>query len=111
MGAGIAFKCANCGRLEGPEHAGENREIPAQCRVCGAGVHPDPATGKWVSDPENWIKLADLPEEELAPHLEVHGLTIDDIVAHTPTVPDEPVENPQNVEVAAEDSVGTEDLS
>lgn len=32
-----AFRCVNCGHLEGAEHAGECH-VPHACRVCGRGV-------------------------------------------------------------------------
>lgn len=36
-----AFRCKNCGHIEGPEHAGEN-DLPHACSVCDAGVIHDP---------------------------------------------------------------------
>lgn len=61
----FAFRCKNCGVLETSEQAGE-RNFPAACRNCGAGVEYDPQSGvKNYLDEKNWIVLADLTPEEL----------------------------------------------
>lgn len=59
-----SFRCNNCGRLETSENAGE-RDFPAACRSCGAGVSFHPTTGIKQYHEDNWTVLADLSPEEL----------------------------------------------
>jgi hypothetical protein len=103
MAETVSFRCRNCGRLETSDHAAE-LELPAACRVCGAGVvfrhaelaamltregadvpalaaeiaRCDPATKRLV--PENWEVLADAPPERLAEL----GLAPESVAAHEP---------------------------
>lgn len=70
-----AFRCRNCNSLEPAELAGE-RDVPIKCPTCGAGV-------TWTIDaggnpirtenPENWIVLADLSDDELEEVTDFHG--------------------------------------
>lgn len=104
-----AFKCRNCGSLEGPDAAGE-LEQPAACRVCGKGLHFDDSTGARVLEPENWIVLADLSESELAELSEIHRFDPDThrIVAHTPALSSAD-RAPESIDRSAEESLGGED--
>lgn len=79
-GPKIAFQCKNCGAVEPAEAAGEN-DVPLACHVCRHGVHYNPdGTRQYV--PENWIKLADLSDAQLAKGFHVHGLKREHVVAH-----------------------------
>lgn len=124
-----AFQCRNCDTLEGPEFAGDDRAVPAACRVCGKGITRDPNTGAWSSDPENWIVLADLDSSEQSDLAEKRGLLKKQIVAHKadrtiepPGVGHERLASlghkvelagaaPRHVAAEAEESVGSEDAS
>ena len=74
-----AFRCRNCGHLEGTEHAGEN-PIPGACHVCGKGVsyHFDGTISHWLSEPDNWEILADAKPGRL----KELGLEEGDVYAH-----------------------------
>lgn len=80
-----AFRCRNCNTLEEAAAAGENA-TPAACRTCGAGVSWEIVNGQPVRtlNPENWIILAGLAPDELAPILDHHAISSDEIVAHDP---------------------------
>lgn len=77
-----AFRCQNCGHLEGSVHAGEN-PIPAACHVCGKGVtyHFDGVIAHWVSDPSNWELLT----EATPKRLKELGLEPGDVAPHPVT--------------------------
>lgn len=50
----LAFRCRNCGRLEGPDVAGEN-SLPHACSMCGAGIVLNPRTAELaeaLADPD-----------------------------------------------------------
>lgn len=104
-----AFKCKNCGSLEGPDAAGE-LEVPAACRVCGKGVSFDEETGVRILDPDNWIVLADLSESELEKVSKIHAFDPDlhRIVSHTP-IPSTADREPVSIDRSADESVGSED--
>jgi len=96
----LAFKCMNCGHLETSGNAGE-RDYPAACTTCGAGVSFDPATGiKEYADDKNWIVLADLPAAE------TEGIKVE---KHKPAPAAEVTREPQNIERSTEDGLGAED--
>lgn len=76
----MAFQCKNCGAVEPASAAGEN-DVPLACHVCRAGVHYNP-DGTRTYKPENWIKLADLSDAQLAKGHHVHGLKPEHVVAH-----------------------------
>lgn len=80
-----AFRCNNCGHLEGAAAAGENT-TPIKCRVCRKGASFDPETGAPIRHPENWTVLAALSPEEFAPIAEHHAITADEIERHEPFV-------------------------
>lgn len=103
-----AFKCRNCGTLEGPT-AGE-LETPTACHICGKGVSFDQTTGARILDPDNWIVLADLDEAGQAEIATFHGFDPDvhRIVSHTPDLASADRE-PQNIDRSAEESFGSED--
>ena len=84
----FAFKCRTCGALEPPGAAGEN-ETPAKCHVCDAGAHFDPKSGKRTLEPDNWITLADLDDDERGKELAPYALDPEQhsIVAHAPEMP------------------------
>lgn len=79
----MAFQCRNCGAVEPAEAAGDN-ELPSACHACRAGVKWEIIDGQphKVFHPENWIKLADLSEKDLAKGFDVHGLKPEHVVAH-----------------------------
>lgn len=79
-GQKIAFQCKNCGAVEPAEAAGEN-DVPLACHICRAGVHFNP-DGTKVYVPENWIKLADLSDAQLAKGHHVHGLKRAHVAKH-----------------------------
>lgn len=100
-----AFKCRECGRLEEAENAGE-RGLPAACRSCGAGVRFDPRTGaKSYDDRANWIVLAELTPDELAPILDNHKLKASQIGRHVPTPPAEKTREPISIALEATESM------
>ena len=118
----VSFRCKNCGLLEDSGNAGE-REFPAACRNCGAGVKYDVNTGiKEYLNEENWTVLADLSPDELEAERtdkKANGETYyywDDkdtkIVKHTAaanTVPEG--REPQNIDREVSDSLVTEDVT
>ena len=95
-----AFKCKSCGTLETSGNAGE-RDFPAACTACGAGVSFDPATGqKQYADAENWIALSDLPAAE------TEGIKIQ---KHT-AAPSTSNREPEVMDRSTEDGIGAEDV-
>lgn len=97
-----AFRCNNCNSLAEAEHAGE-RDRPAKCATCGAGVRFTPDGIKSYDD-DNWTILADLTDDELEPILEYHALSLDDISVHVPTPAVDPDHEPVSISVEAQDS-------
>jgi hypothetical protein len=97
-----AFRCLNCNSLEESAHAGE-RAVPAKCRTCGAGVSYS-SDGIKTYHPENWVVLADLPEDELQPILEYHALDVAEVEAHVPADPATPDHEPVEISVETEDA-------
>lgn len=81
MSEKYAFKCATCGRLEGPEAAGD-RALPLKCRVCGKGAHFDPDSGLLVQDDGGWIVLADVSEPEADKIAKFHAVSKGAFVRH-----------------------------
>lgn len=116
-----AFRCKNCNSLEESGAAGE-RDVPAKCRTCGAGVSFTP-DGIKTYDPDNWAVLADLPAGELADVLEYHAIGADEIEAHvpfktefvdgehvaSPLTGDEPAHEPVIIDVETVDEARVED--
>lgn len=107
MSTRYAFKCRECGTLEEPGNAGE-RAVPAACRICGAGVSFDPRTGAKAYDEGNWLVLADLPADELAPIREFHGIARKDVTRHTPE-PSTATREPAAIDRSTSDGLGSED--
>jgi hypothetical protein len=118
-----AFRCQNCGHLEGTQHAGDN-PIPGACHVCGKGVsyHFDGTIAHWVSEPDNWEILAKAPKSRLAEL----GLEAKEVYEHPvkawPAIKaapggthkqGQPCEGPATatIELAVEENLGAEDLS
>jgi hypothetical protein len=104
----FAFRCRTCGNLEDSGNAGE-RDRPAACRVCGAGVSFDPKTGIKSFQDDNWDVLAELPPAELKPILDKHKLEPKDIGKHKPHAAAQAYRAPQDIERYAEDTVGVQD--
>ena len=115
----FAFRCNNCRRLVDSAAAGE-RDFPASCPSCGAGVSFDPRSGEKQYHADNWLVLADLSAEEL----EAQRVVLKDgtpfeywakdeikIVKHKAapsTVPEGRV--PQNISREVSDGIGVEDV-
>src|SRR4051812_9249906 len=100
-----AFRCKNCNTLEEAGHAGE-RQVPAKCRTCGAGVRFTPDGIKTYQE-DNWAVLADLPADELDEVLEYHGITADEVVAHSPTEAVDPDHVPVSIGASTNGSVAS----
>jgi DNA mismatch repair protein MutH len=98
-----AFKCKNCGHLAEAGEAGE-RHLPAACRICGSGVHFDPATGAKQYDDDNWLVLADLTAKQLKEVTDFHG---DIAIEQHKAAPSYPEGKTVDAEVA--DGLGTVD--
>jgi hypothetical protein len=94
----LAFRCKTCGRLHEAGHAGEN-EVPAACRVCGAGARFDPRSAAKVLEPDNWEVLADAPPERLREL----GIDAKQVGRHAPAAAGRPVAAPRHAEARAGD--------
>lgn len=105
-----AFRCRSCRHLEEAGAAGE-RTVPAACHSCGAGVSFDPKTGAKVYDEENWIVLADLPDDELDEVLEYHGIKKSAIERHKPIPAPDALREPASIERATDETLGAKDLT
>lgn len=105
---GYAFRCRNCNSLVPSEWA-QGADRPTKCSTCGAGVSFD-TSGVRTDDPDNWIVLAELSPEELAPILAYHALDPSEIEAHVNTGPaPDPAHVPVAVAVEAGESTASED--
>jgi hypothetical protein len=102
-----AFRCRTCGRLEESAAAGE-RETPAACRSCGAGVTFNTNTGAKEYHPENWDVLAELPAGERDRLLKFHRLEASAIGTHKPARSTADRE-PQDLDRSAAEAIGAED--
>jgi hypothetical protein len=100
-----AFKCNTCGHLATSDEAGE-RDFPAACTTCGAGVAFTPAGIKTYND-DNWTVLADLPEGELAKLPQ--KLSRKDVAKHTPAPVSDPDHVPQNISRETAETLIVED--
>lgn len=101
-----AFKCNTCGHLEDSANAGE-RETPAACRTCGAGVSFDPVSGIKQYHPENWTVLADLSDDELAALPQ--RLERKDVAKHKPAPASDPGHEPQDITRTVTEDMSRED--
>lgn len=82
-----AFRCKTCRRLVTSADAGE-LETPTACPSCGSGVSYDPKTGLRTFNPDNWEKLAELPEKEQKALADDHGVAVDELIEeHVPAEP------------------------
>jgi transcription elongation factor Elf1 len=107
----FAFRCKTCGRLASSADAGE-RETPASCAICGAGVSFDPKTGIKAYDPDNWEKLADLHADEKKTLAKDHDVPVEELIEeHTPAEPPEgtPDREPTSISRETNESLGQED--
>lgn len=104
-----AFRCNTCNSLEESAHAGE-RDVPAKCRTCGAGVSYTP-DGIKSYQPENWTVLADLDGDGLLDVLEYHAISEDEIEAHVPADPASPDHEPVEIFVETTDATPAQEDS
>jgi len=102
-----AFRCKNCNSLAEASHAGE-RTVPAKCSTCGAGILFSP-TGEMTYQEDNWIVLADLSDKEVAPILDYHKISADDVEAHAPAMAAAASRAPIHVVAEANEGIGAED--
>lgn len=102
-----AFRCRNCNSLAESEHAGE-RDVPAKCSTCGAGVSFSP-DGIKTYDPDNWLVLADASAHELAQVLKFHAITEDDVAVHVPTPATDQNHEPVDISVEAAEEISQKD--
>lgn len=104
----FAFRCRTCRHLVEAEAAGE-RTLPAACPACGAGVSFNPTSGAKIYHEDNWVVLADLPDDELGEVLEFHGIERKQVNRHKPFPAAPAGREPQSIERTAEETLGVED--